>query len=78
MTPFRRDGSFHDTLMDVDEVASTLTFRGLPGPAIYIKQIRVAVFTLRTPKSANDIYIIESGVKQYPKLKMAQPRNYIS
>ena len=35
MTPFRRNGSFHDTLMDVDEVASTVTFRGLPGPTSY-------------------------------------------
>ena len=40
MTPLGKNGSFHETLMDVDEMASTLTFRGLPGlPTTYIKKI---------------------------------------
>ena len=70
MSPFGRNGSFHDTLIDMDEVACALTFRGLLGPTTYIKQIRVAVFILPTYQPANDIYIIESGVEQYPKLTM--------
>ena len=39
MFPFGRNGSFHDTRIDTDEVDSTVTFRGLPGPTTYIKQL---------------------------------------
>ena len=78
-------------LMDVDEVASTVTFRGLPGPyqglqhTLNISEsVRLvkkcdlghSFFTIRTSLPANNIYIIESGVEQYPKLIMAQARNY--
>ena len=69
MSPFGRNGCFRDTLIGMDKVACALTFRGLLGPTTYIKQIRVAVFTLRTSQPANDIHCYFQRVNFTPVLE---------